>query len=93
MSNLKQQAESGLSTIEDAVIEFVKQHPEGVSNKQIAVELGLESDIEGKHTNYLSWSILGIFKIGSSYPSKERVVSLDISPQTNVVGLSNSEDL
>ncbi len=41
MSNLKQQAESGLSTIEDAVIEFVKQHPEGVSNKQIAVELGL----------------------------------------------------
>ncbi|HCD2099766.1 TPA: hypothetical protein NBJ78_004652 [Klebsiella pneumoniae] len=59
MSNLKQQAESGLSRIEDAIIEFVKQHPEGVSNKQIAVELGLESDIEGKHTNYLSWSILG----------------------------------
>lgn len=59
MSLLKLEVSEGLTKIESAIICFIKNHPEGVSNGQIAHELGLESDIEGKHKNYLSWSILG----------------------------------
>jgi hypothetical protein len=35
-------------------------HPEGLTNAQIAHELGLASDYQGHHQGYLSWSVMGL---------------------------------
>ena len=56
----QQQAEHGLKQLKQAIIGYIAAHPEGVTNAQVATDLQLESDFEGKHQNYLSWSILGI---------------------------------
>lgn len=53
----KNKSQQGLKLIEEAVLQFIAEHPNGVSNATIADELGLQSDIAGKHKNYLSWSI------------------------------------
>ena len=55
-----QQAEHGPSLMKQAIIGYIMAHPEGVTNAQIATDLELESDFEGKQRNYLSWSILGL---------------------------------
>jgi|WetSurMetagenome_2_1015567.scaffolds.fasta_scaffold111343_3 hypothetical protein len=60
MTLYKQQAENGLSLVKQAIIGYITAHPEGVTNAQVATDLLLESDFEGKHQNYLSWSILGL---------------------------------
>lgn len=59
MTNPKQRAIEGLNMIETAILEYIGSSTDGVSNSDIAKDLGLESDISGKHRNYLSWSILG----------------------------------
>lgn len=59
MTNPKQRATEGLNMIEAAILEYIDSSSDGVSNSDIAKDLGLESDISGKHRNYLSWSILG----------------------------------
>jgi hypothetical protein len=55
----KQKAQKALSDLKIAVYEFVKAN-EGLDHSKIVKALGLESDFEGKHKNYLSWSILGL---------------------------------
>lgn len=59
MTSPRQRAEVGLELIESAILEYIKSSEGGVSNVQIAEELGLQSDIDGDHRNRLSWSILG----------------------------------
>lgn len=59
MVNPKQRAEVGLELIENAILDYISSFEDGVSNAQIVDALGLHSDIEGNHKNYLSWSILG----------------------------------
>lgn len=59
MSNYEK-AQSGLKAIKEAVVEELKQHPDGMSNAELVITLGLESDFEGQNRNYLSWSIHGI---------------------------------
>jgi hypothetical protein len=56
----QQQAENGLKQLKQAIVEYIATHPDGVTNAQVATDLQLESDFEGKHQNYLSWSILGL---------------------------------
>jgi IclR helix-turn-helix domain len=57
---LKQRAEEGLRLMQDAVVDLLAEHPDGMTNSQIARELGLHSDYEGHHQGYLSWSIMGL---------------------------------
>ncbi len=53
-------AKEGLVALKAAILDCLAKHPEGISNSQIARELGLESDFQGKQKNYLSWSVLGL---------------------------------
>jgi uncharacterized protein len=57
---LKQRAEEGLQLMQDAVMELLAHHPKGLTNSQIARELGLKSDYQGHHQGWLSWSIMGL---------------------------------
>jgi hypothetical protein len=73
----KQLAQKGLMEIENAIIQYMRENPQGVSNADIAHSLGLESDINGAQRNYLSWSILGnlvnrqiIKKVGAGRSSR-----------------------
>jgi hypothetical protein len=57
---LKDTAETGLQLIQDAIMGLLSDHPEGLTNAQIARELGLQSNYEGHHQGYLSWTVIGI---------------------------------
>jgi hypothetical protein len=46
--------------MQDAVIELLSEHREGLTNAQIAKELGLQSDYKGHHQGYLSWAVMGL---------------------------------
>ena len=75
----KQKAETGLQLMQDAVVELLSAHREGLTNAQIANELGLQSDYEGHHQGYLSWAVMGLLlnankveKRGRRYRLRER---------------------
>jgi hypothetical protein len=57
---LKEKAEAGLQLMQEAITGLLSNHPEGLTNAQIARELGLQSDYEGHHQGYLSWSVIGL---------------------------------
>jgi hypothetical protein len=56
----KHKAEQGLQLMQDAITDLLSEHPEGLTNAQIAHELGLTSDYLGHHQGYLSWSVMGL---------------------------------
>jgi len=53
-------ASAALALLKEAVLEHLANHPDGLGNSQIARDLGLESDFQGKQRNYLSWSVIGL---------------------------------
>ena len=53
-------AQQGLTLIKDAIVDYIREHPNGVTNAAIARDLRIESDYEGGHHSYLSWSVLGL---------------------------------
>ena len=55
----KEKAQIGLDLMKDAVLEFVKVNPSGVTNSDVASLLGLRSDYGGGSKDYLSYSLLG----------------------------------
>jgi hypothetical protein len=55
----KQRASQGLNAIKDSIFDLLAQHPEGLTNVEIATMLGLESS-RGGHRNFLTWTILGL---------------------------------
>jgi hypothetical protein len=57
---VKEKAQIGLGLLKDAVLEFAKANPAGVTNSDAASLLGLRSDYGGGSKNYLSYSILGL---------------------------------
>ena len=57
---VKEKAQIGLNLLKDAVLEFAKANPGGVSNSDTASLLGLRSDYGGGSKDYLSYSILGL---------------------------------
>ncbi len=56
----REKSGAGLDLLKEALVEYLVQHPEGLTNIEITRGLGLESDFEGGQKNYLSWSVLGI---------------------------------
>lgn len=56
---IKELAKKGNALLEEAIINLLKKHPEGLSNSEIARELNLESSHEGSQSNYLTYSVLG----------------------------------
>ena len=58
MPSPHQQAQKGLEEIEEAVVRLLEEHPEGLTNVDVAKALGIESKSTDEHRNYLSWSVL-----------------------------------
>jgi hypothetical protein len=46
--------------VQDVVLDLLSEHAEGLTNAQIADELGLQSHHEGHHQVYLPWSLRGL---------------------------------
>jgi len=55
-----EKAKAGVNMIKEAILEYLREHPNGVSNAEIVRDLKLESDFEGENHNYLSWSVIGL---------------------------------
>ena len=55
-----EKSQLGLSLLKDAVLEFAKANPDGVTNSDTASLLGLRSDYGGGSKDYLSYSVLGL---------------------------------
>jgi hypothetical protein len=53
-------ARTGLEHLKEAILGYLRLNPQGVGNSQIARDLGLESDFQGKQKQYLSWSVIGL---------------------------------
>ena len=53
-------AQKGLELIEEAIIRLLEHNPQGLRNIEITDALGLRSDFQGRHRNYLTYSVLGI---------------------------------
>ncbi|MGN6329153.1 MAG: helix-turn-helix domain-containing protein [Rhodanobacter sp.] len=53
-------ANAALAILKEAILEHLANHPGGLGNSEIARDLGLESDFQGKQSNYLSWSVIGL---------------------------------
>jgi len=52
-------AKSARAELEAAILDYLELRPEGAINNEIARDLNLESDFEGRQKNYLSYSLLG----------------------------------
>lgn len=59
MSNLLERSRAAKLELEKCIIELLGNHPRGLKNSQIADELGLRSDFDGRQKDYLSYSLLG----------------------------------
>jgi uncharacterized protein len=59
-SGVREKAQLGLSLLKEAVLEFAKANPNGISNSEAASLLGLRSDYGGGSKDYLSYSIIGL---------------------------------
>jgi len=58
--NTKAKAQEAVRQLREAILEELKNHPEGLRNSDITANLELQSDYQGRQKNYLSWSILGL---------------------------------
>ena len=59
MKKPRDRAQTARAELEAAILDYLRTRPEGAINNEIAGDLGLESDFEGRQKNYLSYSILG----------------------------------
>ena len=59
-SGVREKAQLGLSLLKEAVLEFAKANPKGISNSEAASLLGLRSDYGGGSKDYLSYSVIGL---------------------------------
>ena len=65
-AELFEKAQSALRILEETVVDLLRLHPHGLTNREVTTELGLESDQDGEQENYLSWSVLGrLMKAGN----------------------------
>lgn len=58
----REKAQEGLKLIKSAMLSAIKSSEKGLKNQELAKALGLESNMRGKHENYLTWSILGLLE-------------------------------
>ena len=56
----REKAKSGVKLLEEAVLELLTAHPEGLRHADIVRALDIPSDYLGNQKNYLSWSVMGL---------------------------------
>lgn len=75
-----ERAQLGLSLLKQAVLEFAKANPKGITNSDAASLLGLRSDYGGGSKDYLSYSIIGLLmrdgKLQRDASSKKHVAQV-----------------
>lgn len=80
-SGVREKAQLGLSLLKDAVLEFAKVNPKGISNSDAASLLGFRSDYGGGSKDYLSYSVIGILmregKLERDKASKKHVARVE----------------
>ena len=80
-SGVREKAQVGLTLLKEAVLEFAKANPSGISNSDAASLLGLRSDYGGGSKDYLSYSVLGILmregKLERTKSSKRHVARVE----------------
>lgn len=80
-SGVREKAQVGLALLKEAVLEFAKANPGGISNSDAASLLGLRSDYGGGSKDYLSYSVLGILmregKLERTKSSKKHIARVD----------------
>jgi hypothetical protein len=58
-TELQQKARQARAVLESAIVDALEAHPGGLYNNELARLLDLESDYEGRQSNYLTYSLLG----------------------------------
>jgi hypothetical protein len=58
-NGLYEQSQNGLNLLYDSIIKLLTINPNGLSNSDIADQLGLRSSHNGNQKDYLSYSLLG----------------------------------
>ena len=56
----EEKCQEGLLALKEGICEYLRQRSGGVRHATLVHDLHLESEFEGGHRNYLSWSILGL---------------------------------
>jgi hypothetical protein len=78
---VRERAQVGLTLLKEAVFEFCRANPNGISNSDAASLLGLRSDYGGGSKDYLSYSVLGILmregKVARAASTKRHVARID----------------
>lgn len=73
--------QEGLNILKKSVLELLKNSPKGKTNTEIAKELNLLSDFQGRQKNYLTYSLLGLLlsenKIITEKEGKKRLFYLN----------------
>lgn len=59
MSNLLERSRAAKLELEECILELLGNCPSGLGNAQIADELDLRSDFDGRQKDFLSYSLLG----------------------------------
>ncbi|MGE5384315.1 MAG: GIY-YIG nuclease family protein [Betaproteobacteria bacterium] len=80
-SGTKEKAQLGLALLKEAVLEFAKANPKGISNSDAASLLGLRSDYGGGSKDYLSYSVIGLLmregKLERDKASRKHIARVD----------------
>ena len=83
----REQSVQALELLKQSILAYLSVHSSGATNAEIAEELNLRSDFEGKSKDYLSYSLLGLLisegkvyheKVGSKrlyYSARTRTMS------------------
>lgn len=56
----RQRAQAGLHLIKEAILDVLRDRPDGMSNSEIASLLDIRSRYGKKSEDFLSWSVLGL---------------------------------
>jgi hypothetical protein len=75
----KAKAQAGLSLMKQAILDLLSQHPDGLTNSQIATDLDIHSDFLGQQRDYLSWSIVGLLVNENMVEKSQRIYRLKTS--------------
>jgi hypothetical protein len=70
----REQSVHAVQLLKQSVLAYLSDHPNGVTNAEVAEALKLRSDFEGNSKDYLSYSILGLL-IGESKVRHQKVGS------------------
>jgi hypothetical protein len=59
MGREREQAQRGVKLLREAILTLLERSPEGLTNAQVADELGIRSTYKTGSKDYFSWSLLG----------------------------------